>query len=78
MDENLFVVRGGAKIGLVSKEEICRCTDGGGRLFYDFRRRKFVLEGRCKLFLLCTIIEIEKFKSKMLKNNFGELVGSDL
>ncbi len=69
MEEEKFIVRGGAKIAIVSREQVCRCVDGRGALFYDFRSREFVFEGRCKLLLLCTIIEMEKFKSKLAKNH---------
>jgi len=74
MAEETFIVRGGAKISIVSKEEVCRCVDGSGALYYDFRTRKFVFEGKCKLMLLCTMIEMQKFKSKLEKQNFLSII----
>ena len=69
MEEEKFIVRGGAKVATISRERVCRCTDGRGELYYDFRTREFVFEGRCKLMLLCTIIEMERFKSRLVKNH---------
>ncbi len=65
LDEEQFVLRGGARIEVVARQEICRCVDGEGRLLYDFRTRKFIPEGRCKIMLLCTIVNQVQFKRKL-------------
>ncbi|MEX0567564.1 MAG: hypothetical protein Q6363_000185 [Candidatus Njordarchaeota archaeon] len=71
MREDEFIIKGGAEVEVVSRVTVCECKDKRGRLLYDFKKNEFVHEGKCKLFLLCTIIEMQQFKSELSKNNFG-------
>ncbi len=70
MDEHLFVTKGGAKIGLVSQAVVCRCKDNDGMLLYDFRTKSFIRKGKCKLMLLCTLIQMNRFKTRLAENKF--------
>ena len=48
------------------------CRDGGGRLIFDYKQKKFIFEGRCKLMLLCTFINMKKFETKLRKRGILE------
>jgi len=65
MSHKYLILQGTTKLDLVSKYEICRCPDGKGRLLYDYRKKDFVREGKCKLFLLCTIVHTVTFEQKL-------------
>lgn len=67
-----FILKNLARLDLVSKEEVCSCRDGGGRLIFDYKQKKFIFEGRCKLMLLCTFINMKKFETKLRKRGILE------
>lgn len=59
-----------ARLDTISKQVVCSCPDGGGRLLFDFKTKKFIYEGRCKLMLLCTIIQTQKYLSKLRERGY--------
>ncbi|MCR8455107.1 MAG: hypothetical protein QXJ52_01300 [Candidatus Korarchaeota archaeon] len=65
MTHEHLIIQGTTRLDIISKRELCVCSDGTGRLLYDFRKKEFIREGKCKLQLLCTIIHTTSFQRKI-------------
>lgn len=70
MSHKFLVIQNLSRVDVISKYEICRCPDGKGRLLFDYRKKEYVREGKCKLMLLCTIIHTINFEQKRKRGEF--------